>query len=99
MIVPIEHDIDSHTIRYWAILGVKALRIQAQFYAGHEPEVVSTQYCGFGRFVDTKPYTLVEQQVEIALSDEKPPPTRDELRAIADQYDNQDDIVKALESH
>ncbi len=99
VIVPVGHDKEARTIRYWAILGVKALRVQAAFYPGFEPKVVDTSVdCHVRDFIDTKPYTLVEQQVELTLPDSKPPPTRDELRTIADQYDNADDIVKALES-
>jgi hypothetical protein len=98
VIAPIEHDITHNQVRYWVILGIKALRIQAEFYPGYEPKVVSTPDCEFRSFIDEKPYTLVEQQVEIALPDSQPPLTRDELRSIADKYNNQADIVKALES-
>jgi len=98
VIAPVEHDITHHQVRYWVILGIKALRIQAQFYPGYEPEVVSSPDCAFRSFIDEKPYTLAEQQVEIALPDDKPPLSRDELRTLADKYDNQADIVKALES-
>ncbi len=99
VIVPIGTSPDNdNNITYWAILGVKAMHIQAQFYPGYEPKVVSSDFCRPGKFIATKPYTLVEQQVEIELPYTKPPPTRDELRAIADKYDNEADIVKALES-
>ncbi len=99
VIAPVEHDITNHQIRYWAILGVKVLRIHTEFYPGYEPEDIQAQYpCEFRSFIDKKPYTLVEQQVELALPDNKPPLTRDELRSIANKYDNQADIVKALES-
>ncbi|MEZ4225925.1 MAG: hypothetical protein R3B13_33565 [Polyangiaceae bacterium] len=98
VIVPVEHDKVRHTVRYWAILGVKPLRIQAQFYPKFEPKILSAGYCQFRSFVDTRPYTLVEQQVELSLAEDSPPPTRDEFRAIADQHDNVADIVAALES-
>jgi hypothetical protein len=98
VIVPIARDLESQTVRYWAVIGVRALRIRAEFYPGHEPELVGAGFCSFRSFVAHEPYTLIEKQVEVTLPMSRPPPTRDELRALCDEHDNADDIVTALES-
>jgi hypothetical protein len=98
VIVPVEHDLDNDTIRYWAVVGESALKISESYYPGHDPKILNTDYCVAGKFVTHEPYTLVEQQVEVAIPDSVPPPTRAEFRALCNHYDNVADIEKALES-
>ncbi len=83
---------------YWAVMGVKALKISSKFADGHEPEIVSTDGC---MVMGTKPmdyYLLVEDMEEVRISNLVPPLTRDEFRAICDKHDKAEDIVHELES-
>lgn len=96
VIVPMHLDLQSRTIRYWAVIGVQALRMEASFYPGHEPKIVK-QTCGFESWVARDSFLLVGKQVEVTLPDHVPPPTRDELRAICDRHDTAAAIVAELE--
>ena len=80
---------------YWAVVGVKVLRAKASFYPGYEPEVVGGR-CAVRGFVPFEPYLLVEQMIEIHRSGD--PMTRDEFRALCDEYDTVDSITEALAS-
>lgn len=96
VIVPVHIDDDAQTVRYWAVVGVGALHIEASFYPGREPKVASGG-CPLGNWVAHSPYLLVGKQVEITLPKSRPPPTRGEFRAICDAHRNVADIVAALE--
>jgi hypothetical protein len=95
VIVPVFVDFDRGLMTYWAVVGVKALVSRAEFVAGHEPDVVPT-FCWSGKFVPHRYTLLVEETAELELPLSRPPPTRDELRAICDQHATKDEIVKAL---
>ena len=95
VIVPIF--IDSNVIRYWAVVGVKVVKVRTEFVAGHEPTVTPIS-CWTGKMVPHDYVLLSEVSAEVSLPAEQPPPTRDELRAICDAHTSKDDIVKALES-
>lgn len=82
---------------YWAVIGVKALKIGAEFVEGFEPEIVEP-HCPIGEIVPHTYHLLVEQMVEVRGRPTAPPPTRAELRSLCDQYDNADAIVAALEA-
>lgn len=89
---------DSRFAVYWAVLGIKALRISSKFVQGHEPKVLSADGCVV---VGTKPmdyYLLVEHMEEVRIPSSVPPLTRDEFRAICDKHDNAEDIVHELEN-
>ncbi|MBI5536977.1 MAG: hypothetical protein HY898_29925 [Deltaproteobacteria bacterium] len=73
--------------------------MQASFYPGYEPKVLSAKNnCVFRAFVDNKPYLLMGKMVEVTMRASAPPPTRSEFRAICDQYSTAEAIVAALES-
>jgi hypothetical protein len=89
---------DSGFTRYWAVVGVKAIRARAEFVPGHEPEVVSATPCTVGKIVSRTYTLLVEESAELRLPSDRPPPTRAELRAVCDEHATKDEIVRALEA-
>jgi len=95
VIVPIANT-DSGT-RYWATIGVKPLRISAEFVAGYEPQVVDSNWCAVKAIVPHQYDLLVEETVEIAGT-LTPPPTRAELRRLCDEKVTRDAIVAALQA-
>jgi hypothetical protein len=95
VIVPVVSD--GVTTTYWAIVGVKALDARAEFVAGHEPAVTPT-FCWSGNFAPHRYTMLADETVELTLPVKRPPPTRDELRAVCDAHTTKDEIVKALQS-
>ncbi len=104
VIVPVQADGLAHEIIYWATVGVRALRVRAEFVAGYEPrDVAPLVYpmgspCTFGGFVPHEYYLMVETFAEVRLPDDVPPPTREELRAIGDAHDDVAGIVAELEA-
>jgi len=78
---------------YWAVIGVKAFRMRAEFYPGYEPEIVGG-WCTVRDFVPFEPYLLMEQMVEVERTGA--PLTRDELREICDAHDTVEAITAAL---
>jgi hypothetical protein len=96
VIVPIFFEDDGFT-RYWAVVGVKALIARAEFVAGHLPMVTPAD-CWTGKMVPRRYTLLVEETAELRLPSTRPPPTRDELRAICDAHATKDEIVRALGS-
>jgi hypothetical protein len=95
VIVPVASGLDGDVSIYWAVLGVKAIRVYTEFVEGYEPEVVDENYCIIKDIVPHDYVMLVEHMEEVRFSG--PPPTREEFRAICDLYDNAEDIVSALE--
>ena len=93
VIVPVG-TLDSGT-RYWATIGVKPLKISAEFVAGYEPQVVGG--CTVKAIVPHRYDLLVEDTVEI-VGTSTPPPTRAELRRICDDKVTHDAIVAALQA-
>jgi hypothetical protein len=94
VIVPVSHD--DRTAHYWVVLGAKVIKVQASFYPGYEPKVLSG--CPVRRFVDVEPFLLTGDTVEVVRPLSAPPRTRDELRALCDKYKTHDAIVSALEN-
>lgn len=97
VIVPVARTEDGQVV-YWAVLGVKVMRISAKFVEGYVPEFQTDDFCELGEINPHHYLLLVEAMREVRLSAETPPPTRDELRQICDAHDNADDIVSALEA-
>ncbi len=97
VIVPVAIDVDKHQIRYWAMVGVRAIQVRAKFYEGHEPTVLSaTTPCVFRSFVDRTSVAFVGKTLELALPADRPPPTRAEFRAICDRAKNADEVLSLL---
>jgi hypothetical protein len=95
VIVPVFRDYEREMTTYWAVIGVKALVARAEFVAGHEP-MVSPTGCWTGKFVPHRYTLLVEETAELELPFSRPPPTRNELRAVCDAHATRDEIVQAL---
>jgi hypothetical protein len=96
--VPVWTDYGANRTTYWAVVGVKVLRVHASFYPGYEPQVLSTDWCTKGAFVAYEPYLLVEATLEFQRSASAPPLTRDELRTLLDRYQSLPDMKAALEA-
>lgn len=95
VILPVFYDGYRQVTTYWAVVGVKALVAQAEFVAGHEPMVMNPG-CWTGLFMPHRYMQLVEETAEVEIPSSRPPPTRDELRAICDAHATKDEIVQAL---
>lgn len=95
VIVPVQIDITNNESISWAVLGIRAIKIKAEFVSGHEPEIISAS-CGFERFIPKYFYLLVESTAEVRRPLSTPPLDRDEFRAICDKYDNAADIISAI---
>jgi hypothetical protein len=97
VIVPIFVDHDRKQIRYWAVVGVRAIEVEARFYPDHEPQVLSPgAYCVFRSFVSRRSVAFIGKTIELSLPASTPPPTRDEFRAICDRSRTAADVVAAL---
>ncbi len=96
VIVPMSRDEEEKIIRYWAVVGVKLLRMHASYPKGYEPKVVTTDYCEIRDVLPFEPYLLVEQSLDFTRSDKDPPPTRDEFRALCDGHETLDELREAL---
>ena len=99
VIVPVAADSARGELIYWAVVGVKAVKADAAFVAGYEPEVVDSDYCQFIGYAPQSYAMLVEDMVEVRLRADAAPPTRPELRALCDQHaGDRAAIVAALEA-
>jgi hypothetical protein len=99
VIVPVGTDNVTMETIYWATVGIKVLKISAEFVEGYEPEVLSGQNnCKLDEIVSHRYYLLVEEMREVRIRQETPPPTRAEFRAICDNNESADAIVAALEA-
>ena len=98
VIVPVWKNSTNKQIIYWAVLGVKVVKISTRFVKGHEPKVVSTAGCKVKELVPRSYHLLMEQMRQVRIPMHVPPPTRKELRKICDQHKTADAIVTALEA-
>ncbi len=94
VIVPVASDDGTGRGVYWAIFGVGAIQIRAEFVEGFEPEVVHSG-CPVEEIIPRDYFLLVERMEEVRFAG--PPPTRDEFRAVCDRHDNVEDIIADLE--
>jgi len=107
VIVPVQLDFDRREVVYWATIGTRVVKAEAEFDANHLPEVRTCDhdledcresYCFPGEFVAHYYYMLVDRSAEIRISMDTPPPTRDEFRNICDRYETAEDIISVLQS-
>jgi len=97
VIVPVHVDLERARTHYWAVIGVRALPIRAEFYPGFEPrDVKVSSPCFFRSFARQEPYVLIGKTVELVLPSRKPPPTRDEFRKACDANATVEAIQDAL---
>jgi hypothetical protein len=98
VIVPVAWDEQAETVTYWAVAGVKVLRVHASFPEGFEPRVIESGWCDVNGFVPFEPYMLVEQTLEVTRPLDAPPLTREEFRELADEYTALPELRAALEA-
>ena len=97
--VAIDSNDAEDMVTYWAVVGVRVLRVHASFPESRRPEVVEVPFdCEQRGWIDYEPYLLIESTVEVRRPYGSPPLTRDELRSICDAHDDVDEIVAALEA-
>ncbi|MEO7110262.1 MAG: hypothetical protein ABI183_07490 [Polyangiaceae bacterium] len=94
VVVPVSSDGANTT--YWAVVGTKVLHMTAYYYPGHEPTLVESVGAPLGKFVNLDAYLLVGQSLVYQLPADRPPPTRDEFRALCDKGQTLADIQAAL---
>lgn len=93
VIVPVSKD--EANVRYWAVIGAKVVQVDAGYVPGWEPEFIAG--CPFtGTWRTRKPVLFSLESVEVLRPSSAPPLTRDEFRALCNQYDTKADIVSAL---
>jgi hypothetical protein len=83
---------------YWAVVGVKALHLEASFPDTRRPEVLSTMpySCVQTGWKTFEPYLLVEQTIQVRRPAHLPPLTRDEFRALCDAHETAEAIADAF---
>ncbi|HVJ19892.1 MAG TPA: hypothetical protein VM686_30970 [Polyangiaceae bacterium] len=102
--VAVEDNGSGEQAVYWAVVGVKVLRMHASFPESHRPEIVGAvseqqfERCVHRDWVDYEPYLLVEQTIEARRSAALPPLTRDEFRGLCDDHETAEAIRTAFES-
>ena len=98
VMVPVAID-SQDMVTYWAVVGVRALRVHASFPESRRPEVVEVPFdCEQRGWTAYEPYLLIESTVEVQRPYTSPPLTRDELRSICDAHDDVGEIAAALEA-
>ena len=101
--VPLVVDRDAGITRNLAVVGVKVLRISADFVNDHQPVVtpVATdnwgQSCALRSYIPFEPYMLVEQTLEYERDVNLPPLTRQALRTVLEGKRTLSSIRQALE--
>ena len=96
VIVPVATDAKTGKVVYWAVIGVKVVKFKAEFVEGFEPKV-EAGFCEVKGFVSHGYYLLVEDMVEVRISDDAAPLTRDELRDLCDKHGDKEAIIQALQ--
>lgn len=100
VIVPAGMDNQSQEAIYWATIGVRAIKISAEFVEGYEPEVEPSPetHCELREILSHDYFLLVEVMREVRIGLDRTPPTREELRDICDSNETADEIVDALQN-
>ena len=84
---------------YWAVVGVKVLHLHASFPDTHRPEVVQAgPGCVQKGWATFEPHLLVEQTIQVRRPLDRAPLSREEFRALCDQYDTAEAIAEAFEA-
>jgi hypothetical protein len=99
VITPIWNSDRQDSFIYWAVLGVKVVKVSARYVEGHEPEVVRTESgCRIKEVTGKSYFLLMEQMEQVKTPRSAPPPTRKEFRKLCDKHKTRDAIVDALAS-
>ncbi len=98
-IVKVALDASSAQTINRAVLGVRLLRLGAEFVEGYEPEIIDQgDRCEMNDFVSHHYYLLIDEAREVKLPLNMQPLTNEEFRSICDKHASADDIVKELEA-
>jgi hypothetical protein len=97
VIVPVGRTEPGGDVIYWAVLGIKVIRISAEFVEGYVPQFTGSG-CTVREVKDHHYLLLMEQMQEVRIPESTPPPTRQEFRALCDQHESAADIIDALEA-
>ena len=88
---------------YWAVVGVKALHMQASFPEAARPEILSSTpanafsgFCVQTGWQPFEPYLLVEQTIQVRRRADLPPLSREEFRALCDANATPEAIADAF---
>ncbi len=95
VIVPVS--ITDGMVHYWAVIGAKAVQVDASYVPGYEPQVESS--CPFtGKWVARRPVLFSLESLDVMRPVTSAPLTRAELRALCDEKKTKDAIRAALEA-
>ena len=94
--VPVTHDDVNAT--YFAVAGVKVLRMHASYPDSRRPEIVSAEGCVVHDWLPDQPYLLVEDSLQLTRSAARAPLARDAFRALCDAATTEDELRAAFES-
>jgi hypothetical protein len=100
--LPVARETDPETgleyAIYWAVVGVKAIHVQASFPESMRPEIVVTDdySCQLKGWAPFEPYMLVEQTLQVRRRADRAPLTRDEFRALCDENPTAEAIGEAF---
>ncbi|HXK16925.1 MAG TPA: hypothetical protein VNG33_03955, partial [Polyangiaceae bacterium] len=83
---------------YFAVAGVKVLRIHASYPDSRRPEIVSAEGCVVHDWLPYQPYLLVEDSLQLRRPAARAPLTRDAFRALCDAATTEDELRAAFES-
>ncbi|MCU0653789.1 MAG: hypothetical protein MUF64_00370 [Polyangiaceae bacterium] len=97
VMTPVTRAVDGR-IRAWAVIGVRAIPVEAAFAPSHPPKLISTGSCTIRNIIPSRRVLLIGKQVEVALRPGTAPLDRNELRALCDQHKTQEAIIQALEA-
>lgn len=94
--VPVTYDQAMAT--YFAVAGVKVLRMHASYPDSRRPEIVSADRCVVHDWLPYQPYLLVEDSLQLERPAARAPLTRDAFRALCDAATTEDELRAAFES-
>ncbi|MBN2527821.1 MAG: hypothetical protein JXR76_15635 [Deltaproteobacteria bacterium] len=106
VIIPVQLDYERGNAIYWAVIGIKIIKAEAEFVKGYLPKVrpcpedneeCKDSYCTPADFVPHFYYMLMEESAEFRMPLSANPPSRDEFRAICDEGSTAAEIVSSLE--
>jgi hypothetical protein len=83
---------------YFAVSGVKVLRMHASYPDSRRPQVVSNAGCYVDEWLPYQPYLRVEDSLQLQRSTALAPLTRDQFRALCDAATTNDELRAAFES-
>lgn len=97
VMTPIQRAPDG-TTQVWAVIGVRAVPVDATFAPSHLPEATPRGFCTIRSVIPNRRVLLIGKQIEVSLRQGTSPLDRAEFRALCDNYKTPEAIVQALEA-